>query len=69
MQQLEKLNLKISAILNELEKYMSFNVKLKKTDLVIQKRFYRYEYMTDFEKFKEKLPCKEKFYSPLTNRL
>ena len=23
--------------------------------------------MTDFEKFKEKLPCKEKFYSSLTN--
>ena len=24
--------------------------------------------MTDFEKFKEKLPGKEKFYSSLTNR-
>ena len=48
---------------------MSFNVKLKKTDLVKQKRFYLYEYMTDFEKFKERLPSKEKFYSPLTDRL
>ena len=27
-----------------------------------------YEYMNDFEKFKEKLPSKEKFYSSLTNR-
>ena len=24
--------------------------------------------MSDFEKFKEQLPSKEKFYSPLTNR-
>ena len=31
-----------------------------------QKGFYRYEYMSDFEKFKEQLPRKEKFYSSLT---
>ena len=37
-------------------------------DLVKQKGFYPYEYMTDFEKFKEELPRKEKFYSSLTNR-
>ena len=24
--------------------------------------------MTDFEKFKRKLPCKDKFYSSLTDR-
>ena len=35
-------------------------------DLVKQKRFYLYEYMTDFEKFKEKLASKEKFYAFLT---
>ena len=37
-------------------------------DLVKQKGFYPYEYMSDFEKFKEKLPSKEKFYSSLTDR-
>ena len=35
-------------------------------DLVKQKRFYPYEYMSDFEKFKEELPSEEKFYSLLT---
>ena len=37
-------------------------------DLVKQKGFYSYEYMSDFEKFKEELPRKEKFYSSLTDR-
>ena len=37
-------------------------------DLVKRKGFYRYEYMSDFEKFKEGLPSKEKFYSLLTDR-
>ena len=37
-------------------------------DLVKQKGFYRYAYMSYFEKFKEELPGKEKFYSPLTDR-
>ena len=37
-------------------------------DLVKQKILYPYEYMTDFEKFKEKLLNKENFYSSLTNR-
>ena len=31
-----------------------------------QKGFYPDEYMSDFEKFKEQLPSKEKFYSLLT---
>ena len=35
-------------------------------DLVKQKGCYPYEYMSDFEKFKEHLPSKEKFYSLLT---
>ena len=34
-------------------------------DLVKQKIFYPYEYMSDFQKFKE-VPSKEKFYSSLT---
>ena len=37
-------------------------------DLVKQKGFYLYEYMTDFEKMKEELPKLEKFYGSLTNR-
>ena len=34
-------------------------------DLVKQKGFYPYEYLSDFEKFKEQLPSKENFYSSL----
>ena len=37
-------------------------------DLVKQKGFYFYEYMSDFEKFKDELPNKEKLYSSLTDR-
>ena len=37
-------------------------------DLVKRKRLYPYEYMTDFENFKEKLLSKENFHSSLTNR-
>ena len=37
-------------------------------DLVKQKGFYLYEYMSDFQKFKEESPSKEKFYSSLTDR-
>ena len=37
-------------------------------DLVKQKGFYHYEYLSDFEKFKEKLTSKENFYSSLTDK-
>ena len=37
-------------------------------DLVKQKELYPYEYMSDFEKFKEELPSKEKFYSSLASK-
>ena len=37
-------------------------------DLVKQKGFYPYEYMSNFEKFQEELPSKEKFHSSLTDR-
>ena len=37
-------------------------------DLVKEKGFYSYEYMSNFEKFKEQLPSKEKFYSSLTGK-
>ena len=38
-------------------------------DLVKQKPFYPYEYVSDFLKFQEKLPIKETFYSSLFKRL
>ena len=37
-------------------------------DLVKQKGFCPYEYISDFENFKEEFPSKEKFYSSLTDR-
>ena len=46
---------------------MSHEFYKDKLGLVKQKGFYPYEYMTDSEKFKEKLPSKEKFYSSFTN--
>ena len=49
-------------------KYLSQEFEKNKLDLLKQKGFYLYEYMSDFEKFKEELPSKEKLYSSLTNR-
>ena len=49
-------------------KYLSQEFDNKVLDLVKQKGFYPYEDMSDFGKFKEELPCKEKFYSSLTDR-
>ena len=49
-------------------KYLSQEFDNNILDLVKQKRFYPYEYMSDFEKFKEELQIKEKFYSLLTGR-
>ena len=49
-------------------KYLSQELDNNVLDLVEQKGFYPYEYMSDFEKFKEKLPSKEKFYSSLTGK-
>ena len=47
--------------------YLSEEFENKVLDLVKQKEFYPYEYMSDFEKFTEELPPKEKFYSSLTS--
>ena len=49
-------------------KCLSQEFNKNKVDLVKQKGFYLYEYMTDFEKFKEQLPSKEKFYGSLTGK-
>ena len=37
-------------------------------DLVKSKGLYCYEYMIDYEKFKEELPIKEKLYSSFTDQ-
>ena len=49
-------------------KYLSQEFDNNVLDLVKQKGFYPYEYMTVFEKFKEQLPRKENFYSFLTGK-
>ena len=49
-------------------KYLSQEFDDKVLYLVKQKGFYPYEYMNGFEKFKEELPSKEKFYSFLTGK-
>ena len=49
-------------------KYLSQEFDNNRLDLVKQKGFYPYEYMSHFEKFKEELPSKEKFYSSLTDK-
>ena len=46
-------------------KYLSQEYHSKVLYLVKQKGFYPYECMSGFEKFKEELPSKEKFYSLL----
>ena len=42
-------------------KYLSQELDNNVLDLAKQRIFYPYEYMSDFEKFKEELPSKEKF--------
>ena len=50
-------------------KYLSQEFDSRVLDLVKQKRFYPYEYLSGFEKFKEELPSKEKFHSLLTGKV
>ena len=49
-------------------KYLSQEFDNNVLDLVKQKGCYPYQYISGFEKFKEELPSKEKFYSLLTDR-
>ena len=49
-------------------KYLAQEFDNNVLDLVKQKGFYPYEYMSDFEKSKEQLPCKDKFYSSLKGK-
>ena len=50
-------------------KYLRQEFDSNVLDLVKQKGFYLYEYMSDFGKFEGKLPSKEKFYSSLTSKI
>ena len=49
-------------------KYFSQEFDNNILDIVKQKEFYPYGYMSGFEKFKEQLPSKEKFCSSLTDK-
>ena len=47
---------------------MSQEFDINVLDLVKQKGFYPYEYMSDFQKFKDISPSKEKFYCSFTGK-
>ena len=49
-------------------KYFSQEFDSNVLDLVKQKRFYLYEYISDFAKFKEKLSSEKKFYKKFVDR-
>ena len=49
-------------------KYLSQEFDNNELDLVKQKGFDPYKYTNNFERFKEQLPSKEKFYSSLTSK-
>ena len=49
-------------------KYLSQEFNNNVLDLVKQNGFYPYEYMSDFDKFKEELSSKEKLNSLLTGK-
>ena len=61
---LEKL---VSNLPKESLKYTSEHFKDNKFDLMIRKGVYPYDYMDSFNKFEEKLPKKEEFYSILND--
>ena len=58
----------VKKLVKDYFKYLCRELDNNVLDLVKQKGFYPYEYMSDFEKFKEDLGSKEKFYSSLTGR-
>ena len=49
-------------------KYMSQKFANNVLDVVKQKSFYPYDYISYLEKFKEQLPSKDKFYSSLAGK-
>ena len=64
------LNSLVKNLVKDNFKYLSQEFDNNVLDLVKQKGLYPYDkFMTDFEKFKEQLPSKEKFYSSLTGKI
>ena len=61
------LNKLVSNLPIEALKYTSQEFKGKKLDLMAQKGVYPYDYMDSIDKFSEKLPPKEEFYSILND--
>ena len=61
---LEKL---VSNLPRQSLKYTSKRFKGEKLDLMVRKGVYPYDYMDSFDKFNEKLPLKEEFYSILND--
>ena len=57
----------VSNLPKEALKYTSQTYKNEKLDLMSQKGVYPYDFMDSFEKFNEKLPLKEDFYSILND--
>ena len=57
----------VSNLPRESLKYTSQEFKGNKLDLMARKGVYPYDYMDSFDKFNEKLPPKEEFYSILNN--
>ena len=59
------LNSSLNSLVKKLEKndfkYLSQEFDSKISNLLKQKRFYPYQYMSDIEKFREELPSKEYF--------
>ena len=61
---LEKL---VSNLPKEAFKYTTQKFKGNKLDLMVRKGVYPYDYMDSFDKFNEKLPTKENFFSIMNN--
>ena len=60
-------SLVVSNLPKESLKYTSRKFKNKKLDLMSQKGVYPYDFMDSFDRFSEKLPPKEEFYSILND--
>ena len=82
MEEVDKFNLMINVIPNELEKYMSFNINnnlgiidsfkflcslLELDNNVLVRGKQSYDYMSDFETFQEELLSKENFFNQQKN--
>ena len=62
------LDLSVESLSKDDFKYLSQEIESRVWYLVKQKVLYLYEYMSGFDKFKERLSSKEKFYSSLTDK-